>query len=101
MPKIFGRKRETEFDDAINRILFTMNEEEVHSQEYSKALVFLDRLTDIRNKDRSSGISRDTLVMAGTNLLGIALIVFAEQHTVVVSKALSLILKPNTRGITT
>lgn len=99
MPQPFRRRKETEFDDAIERILETMNEEEVGSEDYKRALVYLDRVTDIRQKGKPSGVSRDTIVIVAGNILGIVLIVFAEQNHVVVSKALSFILKPKNRDI--
>jgi len=100
MLETFGRTKETEFDDAIERILFTMNEHEVGSPEYAKAVVFLDRVTDVRQKGKSNAVSRDTMIIAGAAILQTLLIVFAEQHHVVVSKGLSFVLKPKTQSIT-
>lgn len=96
----FGRRNEPDFDDAIDRILFTMNEHEVGSPEYTKAVVFLERVTDVKQKKKLSGVSSDTKLIVAGNILGILLIVFAEQNHVVVSKGLSFILKPKTQGIT-
>lgn len=96
----FGRKKETEFDDEIERILAELNGEIVGTEEYSKRLVYLERLTDIRKKGEPEVVSGETILIVAGNVLGIMLIVFAEQNHVVVSKGLSFILKPKNRSIT-
>lgn len=100
MLKRFRQQKETEFDDAIERILLTMNEHEVGAPEYTKALVFLERMTTIRKESKPEGVSRDTIAIVTGNLVGILVIVFAEQNHVVVSKGLNFILKPKNRSIT-
>ena len=100
MLKVFRRRNESEkFDDTIDRILDTLNEEEVGSQKYRDAVIFLARVDDVRQKSEPSRISRDTYLIVGGNILGILIIAFAEQNHVVVSKALSFILKPKNRDI--
>ena len=100
MLKVFRRKNESEkLDDAIDRILDTMNEEEVGSQKYKDSIIYLARVDDVRQKSEPSKISRDTYLIVGGNLLGILIIAFAEQNHVVVSKALSFVLKPKNRDI--
>jgi|SRR5688572_30064124 len=100
MLKVFRRRKESEgFDDAIDRILLTMNENDVSSPEYAKAVVFLERVGAVRKESEPNRISRDTYLIVGGNILGILIIAFAEQNHVVVSKALSFILKPKNRDI--
>ena len=100
MLKVFRRRKESEgFDDAIDRLLLTMNEEKVGSQEYKNAIVFMERVSEVRLKSEPNRISRDTYLIVGGNILGILIIAFAEQNHVVVSKALSFILKPKNRDI--
>lgn len=94
------KKKETEFDDAIERVLETMNAEEVGSQEYKNAIVYLDRLVAMRQKDTPNRVTRDTIWIVGGGLLQVVLIVFAEQNHVIVSKALSFIMKPKNGSIT-
>lgn len=99
MLKRIGRHKEPDFDDAIERILLTMNEEEVGSPEYTKAVVFLERVSDVKVKTKPARVSRDTIIIAAGNLLGILAITFAEQNHIVVSKALSFVMKPKNRDI--
>lgn len=100
MLKVFRRRKESEkFDDAIDRILDTLNENEVDSPEYAKAVVMLSRVGEERRNSEPDRISRDTYIIVGGNILGILIIAFAEQNHVVVSKALSFVLKPKNRDI--
>ena len=100
MLKVFRRRKESEkFDDALDRILDTMNEYEVGSPEYAKAVVFLERVGEVRKESEPDKISRDTYIIVAGGILQVILIVFAEQNHVVVSKALSFILKPKNRDI--
>lgn len=101
MPQRFGRRKELEFDDALERILLVMNEEEVGSEEYKKAIIYLDRVSDIKVKLKPAKVrlTRDTILIVAGGLVQVGLIVFAEQNHVVVSKALSFIMKPKTRDI--
>jgi len=100
MLKVFRRRKESEgFDDAIDRILLTLNENEVGDPAYTKAVVFLERIGEVRQKSEPSRDSRDTYMIVAGNILGILIIAFAEQNHVVVSKALSFVLKPKNRDI--
>ena len=100
MLKVFRRRKESEgFDDAIDRLLLTMNENEVGSQEYKNAIVFMERVGEVRQKSEPNRISRDTYLIVGGCILQTLIIAFAEQNHVVVSKALSFVMKPKNRDI--
>jgi len=94
-------KNKVALDDAIERVLFHLNEEEFDSDEYKHGMVYLERLTDIRQKKKSVKVSRDTWIIAGAGVIQVILIVFAEQNHVLVSKGLSFVLKPKNGSITT
>lgn len=94
------KKNAAEFDDAVGRVLIHLNEEEFDSDEYKRAMIYLDRLTDMQQKGKHKGISRDTWIVAGAGIVQVLLIVFAEQNHVLVSKGLGFILKPKNGSIT-
>jgi hypothetical protein len=59
----------------------------------------LARVGEERRENEPNRINRDTYIIVAGNILGILVIAFAEQNHVVVSKALSFILKPKNRDI--
>lgn len=73
-------------DDATLRVL-RADTESIRDT----CLTNLERLHKLRNDTRSEPVSRNTLVTAGANLVGIAVIVGYEQRHVVTSKALSFL----------
>ena len=93
-------KKETQFDSEIERVLYELNGEKMGTDDYSKRLVYLERLAELRQKERPERISRDTYIVAGAGIIQVILIVFAEHNHVMVSKAFGLIHKPKTRSIT-
>lgn len=95
----FGRRKKSGIDIAIDQVLHELNNGQIGTEDYSKRLVYLERLVETRQKSQPAKISRDTIVIVTGNVLGIVLIVFAEQNHVVVSKALSFVLKPKNRDI--
>lgn len=66
------------------------------SEEYSRMADQLTKLYKIQNENERSKdkFSKDTLVLAATNLIGIATIVSYEHSHVISSKALSFVFKP-------
>ena len=59
----------------------------------------MERVSDVKQKELPSKVNRDTYIIVAGNILGILIIAFAEQNHVVVSKALSFVLKPKNRDI--
>lgn len=84
----------TPFDDALDRAIRDLNHHDVGSPEYTKTLNVVSQLSEMRLKQKPSPVSRDTLVIAGTNLLGIILIIKHEYLNVITSRAMSLVIKP-------
>lgn len=88
-------KTETELDKTIRRAYAKLNEHDVMSDEYSKVLdriIQLNKLKDAEEKHQKQ-ISPDTMVLALTNLVGIAMIIRHENLNVITSKATSFIPK--------
>lgn len=96
MKRFFRYKTATPVDPLIDRVMEEMHTKGVDSDEYAVQLSYLERLNDIKAKDRQDPVSRDTMALCATNLLGILLIVAYEQKHVMRSASLSQLLRPRT-----
>lgn len=67
-----------------------MQREHGDSEDYGTLLTRLERLYKIREKNSPKGLDPNTLILAGTNVLGIVIIVAYEHAHPLVSKALAL-----------
>lgn len=86
------RKKPTWIDEEIDRVVAVLNSYPVLSDEW---VVCSDRLSKLEEMKYSApSVSRDTLVGAAANLLGILMIVKHEYVNVINSKAVSLLVKP-------
>ena len=85
--------KETWLDKEIARTDRHLKECMIGSEDYTKLFQFRLQLQDLKNKN-SSPLSKETLVLAVTNLLGIILIIKHEHVNVISSKAMSLLIKP-------
>ena len=83
-------------DEAIERVLASMQNVETDSEEYGTLIGRLDKLhaMKIAEKDNRHRVSADTMLTVGANILGILMILGHERVNVVTSKALSFIVKP-------
>lgn len=80
-------------DEAIARVYTQMSTIEVGTEQHDKCVATLSKLYALKEKDPNGSVSKDTLVMASANLLGIAMIVGHERAHVVTSKALTFVSK--------
>jgi hypothetical protein len=78
----------------INVVLNDMMLHEPTSEEYATLLDRLKVLHKMEEESKPSRVSPDTVVLAVTNILGIAMIIRHEHLNVVTSKALSLVRPP-------
>lgn len=85
-------KKETWLDKEIARTDRRLKETMFGSEEYTKLFRFRLQLQELKNGN-SKPLSKETLVIAVTNLLGIILIIKHENVNVVTSKAMSLLMK--------
>ena len=83
----FGNKPEL-IDTQITAVLNRMSDLGLeNTEEYSKLLVYLERLNETKAKNRPSRVSGDTIAIVLGNLLGILIIVMYEQKHVLSTKA--------------
>ncbi len=83
----------TPIDGQIASVLNEMNEMGVDSEDYPKLLTYLERLNELKVKERREPVSRDTVASVVGNLMGILLIVAYEQKHVMTSKAFSHLIR--------
>jgi hypothetical protein len=87
-------KRETKgLNEVIDRTLNEMAVYGPEAPEYPTLLNNLSTLIELKTKQSPQSISPDTVLIVGGNLLVVLIIVAYEQKHVVVSKALSFMMK--------
>lgn len=86
-------KEKSVLENAILDLHNQMDSVEADSQEYSKMADQLIKLYRLRDHDGRKRVTPDTLVIAGTNLLGIAMIIHHERAAVIATKALGFVRK--------
>jgi hypothetical protein len=87
------KRRDSIFDEPINRVLKEMSEYGPDSEEYPKLIAHLEGLTKMKAEERRNRISPDAMAMIAGNLLGILIIVAYEQKHVITSKGLNFVIK--------
>ena len=92
---MFGtpKKEDTQLQDAIDRILVQMTQQDPDSEEYSKLLKSLERLNALKPPQRPKGISPDTKWAVIGNVVVALIIVGYERGNVLTSKAV-MFMKP-------
>lgn len=94
MLKLFQKDTNEPIDAQIECTLDQMHNLGVTSEEYPAMMTLLERLYELKAKERRQPVSRDTIALVAGNLLGILLIVAYEQKHVMTSKGFSQIIKP-------
>jgi hypothetical protein len=89
---MFSREKEpTPLESEIGRLLDLLSVKQSDSEEYGKVLDRLSKLHKMKVEETPESVSRDTLVIAATNLLGILLIIRYENVNVISSKAMGMV----------
>lgn len=94
LKQIIGSDKEDPLDDQIAAVLHEMDNVGVSSERYVELLRHLERLNELKTKNRRPPVSRDTIALIAGNLLGILVIVVYEQKHVIVSKGFSQVIQP-------
>ena len=89
---MFSRNRErTTLETAMDRAVSEMASHDVGSDDYNKALESAIKIHTMTVKEKPDSVSLDTIVIAGTQLIGILMVIGHEQIgvsvTVVVDRA--------------
>jgi hypothetical protein len=91
---MFRSWRSKLLEAEIDRATRELKNHAIGSEEYVKTLDQIVKLHRMVEEEKSSSVSKDTLVSAGTNLLGIILILAHEWTGPITSKALGFIIRP-------
>jgi hypothetical protein len=79
--------------EAVNRALIELNAYEVGSEEYLRGIDSLAKLHKLKEEEKTKPVSKDTLVVAATNILGILIIIKHEHVNIITSKAFNMLLR--------
>lgn len=79
---------------TLEEALRDLRTHEPDSEEYATILDRVVKLHKLKEESKPSRVNPDTWVLAGTNLLGIIMILKHEQLNVITSKAMSFIIRP-------
>lgn len=92
---MFGKKKAPDaFDDLTERLFVEMREHGPLTSEYGDCIGYLERIEALKEKEKPSRVSRDTVWLVVGNLVGILAIVAYEQKHVMTSKAFGTIITP-------
>lgn len=86
-------------DDAIARNIADMDTIEPDSDKYGMLMENVEKLVRLKNEDKKSRVSPDTMAIVAGNLLGILIIVAYEQKHVMTSRGLGFVLQTNRPNI--
>jgi hypothetical protein len=81
-------------EKAVNTALNQLNYYETWSEEYARTLDALVKLHKMKEEEKPSSVSKDTMAIIAANLLGIFMIITHERVNVITSKAFGLLLRP-------
>lgn len=88
---IFGPREEDPLDDEIKAVLNEMGMIGVDAEDYPKQLGYLERLYELKTKNRRKPVSLDTVAMIAGNILTATALVAYEQKHVLTSKGFTFI----------
>lgn len=91
---MFGTKENTPLEDAIARVQSYLKGQEIDSDNYAKALKHLAELHKMKEAEKPSRVSPDTIITVAANIAGILLIIRHEHVNVISSKAMNTLMKP-------
>lgn len=81
-------------EEQLSRALHDLENYAPTSDDFKQTLKVVSKLHEMKEKSKSSSVSKDTLAIVGTNLLGILLIIRHEHVNVITSRAMNMVLKP-------
>lgn len=87
-------REQSPLERAIDLAIRDLNRHVIGSEDYVRTLDALVKLHKMKTEERSSVVSKDTLLIVGGNLLGIFMILKHEHVNVITSRAVGLLLKP-------
>lgn len=89
-----SNETDTPIDKQIAMVLKEMHLQRIGSEEYLALMTSLERLHELKMRERREPISRDTIALIAGNLMGILMIVAYEQKHVITSKGFGQVIRP-------
>lgn len=91
---MFSRTGElSQLERQIDRAIRELDNHPVGSEDYVRTLDVVTKLHKMKEEEKPSSLSRDTMAIVGANLIGIIMIIKHEHVNVITSRALNLILR--------
>ena len=91
---MFSRTGESsQLERQIDRAIRELDNHPVGSEDYVRAVDVVVKLHRLKEEEKPSSLSKDTMAIVGANLMGIIMIIKHEHVNVITSKALNLILR--------
>ena len=92
---MFKRFREpSSLELEVERALRELRNHPIGSEDYVRTLDAIVTLHKMKEEEKPDSVSRDTLAVVGTNILGILMIMKHESVNVSTSRAMNLLMKP-------
>lgn len=92
---MFSKMREpSSIELEMERAVRELKNHPIGSEEYMKTLEVIIKLHKMKEEEKPSGLSRDTLAIVGANLLGIIMIIRHEHINVITSRAMNMVMRP-------
>jgi hypothetical protein len=92
---MFSKEREpTSLEREVERAIRDLKTHKIGSDEYVRTLEVVTKLHKMKEEEKPSVVSKDTLTIVAANLIGIIMILRHENVNVITSRAMNLILKP-------
>lgn len=84
-------KESSYLDAEIDRAYRDLGDQKIGSEEYQKSLDVVSKLHKLKLEERATGVSTDTMLTVGANILGILLIIRHEHVNVITSRAMGVL----------
>jgi hypothetical protein len=91
---MFSRTRKpSALELEIDRVLAALSDQTIGTKEYLAVLNALRDLHQMKEHEKPSSVSKDTLALIAANLLGIIMIIRHEHINVITSRAMNMVIK--------
>lgn len=87
-------KYQSMIEDELESVIRTLKSHVTGSDDYKQTLACVERLYEMRDKEKPPRISPETRVTVAANLIGILMILRHENLNPLNSKALNFVLRP-------
>lgn len=88
-----AKRKKSMLDREIDHAYERLKNLDPADEEYAKIVTNLQKLNEMKQSKKAYGVSNETWVKIGANLLGIGMILHAEETKIVTSKAINFVLK--------